>query len=251
MGAIIVVDVHAHFFSLQKQLKKSLEFDWPVIFSSHGEKEISALQNYSTPHVFRSVGIHPQDPNPYLVDIVENAVKSGKFCAIGEIGLDQFLPFKESFCKQKEIFYTQLELASYYQLPVILHIRKSMSDIFSSLYFLKKCPAVIFHSYAGSLTEAQSLLKSINAYFSFGTPILWGAKQANLCIEQLPLERLFLETDAPWQSLRNQDFTPLSMIHTLYEYCAKKRGVCIENIQEILYHNFQEILSTHKTITRL
>lgn len=237
------VDVHAHFFSLKEQDTQAFsDVNWPVILSSHGLKEMQAVADFNQPNIYRSAGIHPQDPNPHILKDLEIQLSSGKFCAVGEIGLDLFPDYAPHFDLQKELFIRQLEIAHEYSLPVILHVRRAMDQIFPLKIHLKKLPAVIFHSYAGGLNEAYSLLKlGINAYFSFGTPVLWGAKQANLCIRELPLERIFLETDAPWQPVNSEEYTALVKIKTVYEYVAAAGNIEMTDLQNTIFSTFQEI----------
>ncbi len=237
------VDVHAHFFSLKEHDAQAFSHvNWPVILSSHGAKEMQAVADFNRPYIYRSAGIHPQDPNPHILEDLEVQLSGGKFCAVGEIGLDLFSDYAPHFDMQKELFIQQLEMAHRYSLPVILHMRRAMDRIFLLKMYLKKLPAVIFHSYAGGLNEAYSLLKAgVNAYFSFGTPVLWGAKQAKLCIKELPLERIFLETDAPWQPVRGEQYTALSKIKTVYEYVAATRNMEMTAVQNTIFSTFQEI----------
>ncbi len=237
------VDIHAHFFSLKEHDDQAFsEVNWPLILSSHGKKEMQAVADFHLPHIYRSAGIHPQDPDPNILEDLDKMLLSGKFCALGEIGFDLFPNYAPYFVKQKNIFVRQIEMAYQYSLPVILHVRRAMDQIFLLKKYLKKLPAVIFHSYAGGLNEAKSLLKAgINAYFSFGTPILWGAKQANLCIKELSLERIFLETDAPWQPVRGEQYTALEKIKTLYAYVAESRNMPLADVQNTIFSTFTEI----------
>lgn len=237
------VDIHAHFFSLTHYDKNQLkECAWPVILSSHGIEEMQALADFSAPWLWRSAGIHPQDARIDLLPALASQLTLRNFCAVGEIGFDLCPEYVHTLEDQKTIFLAQLELAQQYDLPVILHVRRAMPYIFQYKHFLKKIRAVIFHSYAGSYIEANSLLKTgINAYFSFGTPVLWGAKQANLCLKNLPLERIFLETDAPWQPVRGEVYTALNKIKTVYAYAAQARNIEIETLQSKIFSSFDKI----------
>jgi TatD DNase family protein len=83
-----------------------------------------------------------------------------------------------------------------------------MDRVFFHARALKKLPSVVFHSYSGTLREGQSLLKrGIEAYFSFGAPIVLNHKTAMEACARLPPERLLLETDAPYQPLRGRVFS--------------------------------------------
>lgn len=237
------VDIHAHFFSLKQ--RDSHAFDqcsWPVVLSSHGKQEMQALTEFSAPWLWRSAGIHPQDPQLHLLETLHQYLSSNHFSSVGEIGFDLFPNYAQTLPVQNDLFICQINLAIQYHLPIILHVRRAMERIFLHKRLLKRVPVVIFHSYPGSYTEAISILKSgINAYFSFGTPVLWGAKQANICLKQLPVERIFLETDAPWQPVRTEDYTSLFKIQDLYTYTAAVRGININYLAEQIFSQFHQI----------
>ena len=203
--------------------------------------------------ICHSFGVHPQNPDKNILydletllkydktsenitskydtseikydNAIENMTKYDKVFAIGECGFDLFTDeYKSSFVEQKEIWNTQLELAIKYDKPIIVHCRKGMCHIFESIEKLKKITSVIFHSFPGSVTEANSLRKKgVNAFFSFGKPILNGNKNAMDCVKNLPLEWLLLETDSPYQTLKDEDFTSPSDILKVYAQFVKLR----------------------------
>jgi TatD DNase family protein len=84
---------------------------------------------------------------------------------------------------------------------------------------------VIFHSYSGTYREAGDLLKrKVNAYFSFGTAIALNHKKAMEAAALLPSERLLTETDAPYQPLREKDFSSWKDIHIVIQAMADLRN---------------------------
>ena len=179
---------------------------------------------------------------------IENMTKYDKVFAIGECGFDLFTDeYKSSFVEQKEIWNTQLELAIKYDKPIIVHCRKGMCHIFESIEKLKKITSVIFHSFPGSVTEANSLRKKgVNAFFSFGKPILNGNKNAMDCVKNLPLEWLLLETDSPYQTLKGEVFTSPTDILKVYEQVFNLRKENSEIIASKIYENFHKSIITNK-----
>ena len=115
-----------------------------------------------------------------MISLLESLCLSKKIIAIGECGFDFFTPdYKASAREQEIVFNEELSLAKKYNLPLVLHLRKSIEKIFTYSKELKKLPAVVFHSFPGTLREAQSLKNhGVNAYFSFGKPLLNGKKSA-------------------------------------------------------------------------
>ena len=172
-------------------------------------------------------------------------IKYDKISAIGECGFDLFTPkFKSTLDKQKEVWNYQLELAIKYDKPIIVHCRKGMCHIFESVEKLKKIKAVIFHSFSGSMVEAQSILKKgINGFFSFGKPILNGNKNAIQCVKSLPLENILLETDSPYQTLKGEEVTNPSDILKVYKEVFNLRQEEPEVIVSQVFHSFDTIFN--------
>ena len=103
------------------------------------------------------------------------------------------------------------------QLPIVVHCRKANEKLFEYKKQLKKVPAVLFHSFMGTPIEAKSLIKNdINCFFSFGKQIFNNNKKVIQCVKELPIENLLLETDAPYQFLKNETQTFRNEIINVY-----------------------------------
>jgi len=240
------VDAHLHLSQIdENSLKYILENDISVIGSCHTISEVEfALdlkkkKSAESGTIYISAGVHPFDLDEKKLEMVEKLAENGTVDAIGEIGLDKFSEKeKESFEKQREFFEKQLEIAADKKLPVILHIRKAMNELFEYEELLKKVPAVIFHSYSGSLNEAQHILKiGINAYFSFGTTLVNGHKKAIEVVKERPLKNLLTETDAPYQPFKGRDMTTAQDIEEILRKVAEIKGISEEEVEIALYNN--------------
>jgi TatD DNase family protein len=141
--------------------------------------------------------------------LLEKFAKEGRLAAVGETGFDLYnAAFRETEKIQDDFFAVHLETALRHDLPLVLHIRRAMHKVFACTQNLKKCKAVIFHSWSGTAGEGESLLKKgVNAFFSFGTTILLNHREAMRCCATFPLTRLLTETDAPYQPLRGKYFS--------------------------------------------
>jgi len=159
-----------------------------------------------------SFGIHPQAPVEKDLKTLEKLISENRIAAVGEIGLDRFSEeFASTFTLQKKLFVIQLEIAKKADLPVILHVRKAIQEIFEQIQTLKGLKKVVFHSYSGTAEEAESILNhGVNAYFSFGNALLNGHKKAIETVRILPEERILTETDAPYQPKKGDSFSKLS-----------------------------------------
>lgn len=178
--------------------------------------------------LFRAFGIHPQiaDKNVQF-DFLENLCQLKQICAIGECGFDFFTSeLLENAAAQETAWNTQLDLAQNYGLPLIIHCRKANQKLFEYSDRLKKLPAVLLHSFMGSPVEAKSLLnRGINGFFSFGKQLMNNNKKAIACFNELPLENLLCETDAPFQTLKGENHTFVSDIKKVYNaaYSLRKK----------------------------
>lgn len=148
---------------------------------------------------YAAVGIHPQDADRFDEDTLpalREMLRHEKAVAIGEIGLDykyENAPRE----KQKEVFRTLLSFAREVDYPVCIHDRDAHGDVFD---ILRGEPGVrgVLHSYSGSAEMARQLLKR-GWYISFSGTVTF--KNANSILEAariVPLERLLIETDAPY-----------------------------------------------------
>ena len=161
---------------------------------------------HSIPGAAYALGIHPlyvpqssQDDLVYLEQQIKVALSDPRFVAIGEIGLDFFVPeLKTAECvKQQEFFYqAQLNLARRYGLPVLLHVRRSQDRL---LKYLRAGSQVggIAHAFNGSEQQARQFMNQGFALGFGGTVTFERSLQIRRLAQSLPLDALVLETDAP------------------------------------------------------
>ncbi|RDH89338.1 MAG: DNAase [endosymbiont of Seepiophila jonesi] len=150
--------------------------------------------------LYPAYGLHPmffEDHRPQDIERLVSWIEREQPVAVGECGLDFFIedPQPEA---QQALLEAQLELAQRYRLPVIIHARRSVDQVFNSL---KQFPGLkgVVHSFSGSEQQARRLI-DLGFLLSFGGPITYErAKRLRSLIQSLPLESLMLETDAPDQ----------------------------------------------------
>jgi TatD DNase family protein len=119
-----------------------------------------------------------------------------QLCAVGEFGLDYYLQHLDRE-RQQALFEAQLQLAVDFELPALLHVRRSHAPIIAALkkYRLKR--AGIIHAFAGSREEAQEYLK-LGFKLGLGGAATWPqALRLRKVVAQLPLDGVVLETDSP------------------------------------------------------
>ena len=154
--------------------------------------------------VFFAVGSHPYDADAYDEKVMKEYISHPKCIAVGECGLDYFrLPDDENEKLelkrvQKEVFISQIEFAKKVKKPLIVHIRDASND---SLEILKKYNAKevggVLHCYNAS--EHLLPLSEHGFYFGIGGVLTFkNAKKLVEVLPKIPLEKLLIETDAPY-----------------------------------------------------
>ena len=167
------------------------------------------LQDWeNVPQSYLAPGLHPfyieQHQQSHLQRL-EQVLKQHDCVAVGEIGLDTFLKQHkrpDAFAKQQHYFNAQLELATHYQKPVLLHIRKAHAEALAILKAQKFKLGGIAHAFSGGVEEAKALVKlgfKIGVTGQITNP---NAKKLHQVVQAIGAERLVIETDCP-------DMTPL------------------------------------------
>lgn len=148
--------------------------------------------------LYPAIGLHPvfiDEHQQQDLDELEKLLQSCPVIAVGEIGLDFFLKHLDKD-KQQQYFIAQLQLAKKYRLPVILHVRKAHDDV---LKYLKASgvKAGIVHAFNGSLQQAKQYIE-LGFKLGFGGTLTYkNASKIHKLAQELPLESIVLETDAP------------------------------------------------------
>ncbi len=153
-------------------------------------------------NIYFAVGVHPYDIDKFDVSFLEKFIKHPKCVAVGECGLDYYRLPKERHEKeleikrQKEVFIEQIELANRYNKPLIVHVREASLDSLNILKEYSRCGGVLhcFNANQGLLE-----LKDYGFYYGIGGVLTFkNAKKLVEVLPKIPLERIVLETDAPY-----------------------------------------------------
>jgi TatD DNase family protein len=189
----------------------------------HGSNTIRLRTKTPVPDPYSPVS--PRSLFNNNIALLEELARQGRLAAVGETGFDLYnSSYRETEAIQDELFAIHLEIALRYGLPLVLHIRRAMHKVFGATAKLKKCQAVVFHSWPGTVGEGQALLRrGINAFFSFGTTIMLKHREAMRCCSSFPAERLLLETDAPFQPLKSRPYSSWSDLPLILASAAALR----------------------------
>ena len=185
------------------------------------------------PFVYASVGVHPHDAKEMddsSISELRGLLRAPKALAVGEIGLDYHYTLSEVEI-QKQRFREQLELARETRLPVIVHEREAFADVMEILSDFTDLRGV-FHCFSGD-KEAAGHVLDMGWMLSFtGVLTFKKAFDSRAAAAYVPLERLMLETDAPYLSpepVRGKRNDSKNLIYTA-QRLADERGISVEEL---------------------
>ncbi len=196
-------------------------------------------------NVYGMLGVHPTEVKDWtddLADKIREYSKNPKIVAIGEIGLDYY--WDKSFNDlQKEIFIKQIKLANELNLPISIHDREAHKDTFDILKEHNKNSKIVMHCFSGSVEFANECIKE-GMYIALGGVVTFknAVKMKEVAIN-IPLDRLLLETDAPYLTpvpFRGKENQPA---YTKYvaEEIAKLRNITVDEINKATTQNTFEV----------
>lgn len=199
--------------------------------------------------LYSALGLHPiniaQHEDEHLGEL-ESWLKSPdrKRVAIGEIGLDLYMQDPQ-FDKQTRLLDAQLKLAKQYDLPVILHSRRTHDQLALHLrrHDLPRCGVV--HGFAGSQQQAERFIQLGYAIGVGGTITYERASKTRNTLANLPLASLLLETDAPDMPLHGFQGQPNrpERARNVFDVLCQLRSESPEAIADALWHNAQRLFS--------
>ncbi|GKV57822.1 hydrolase TatD [Sporosarcina sp. NCCP-2222] len=204
------------------------------------EKAMELTEAY--PFIYAVVGWHPVDAIDCTeedLQWIESLAKHPKVVGIGEIGLDYHWD-KSPRDVQQELFRKQIHLAKKVELPIIIHNREATADV---VQILKEEGARevggIMHCFSGSVETARECI-DMNFMISLGGPVTFkNAKTPKQVAEEIPLEHLLIETDAPYlaphpnRGKRNEP----AYVTLVAEEIARLKDMPVEEVAEATTRN--------------
>lgn len=209
---MILTDTHTHLYVEQfdqdrdAMISRALQADVsrffvPAIDSSYTQAMHQLKANHPE-HVFLMMGLHPthvKDNYRKELEHVKNQLEQHDFVAVGEIGIDLY--WDQSTLKaQQDAFRVQIQLAKLHNLPVVIHCREAFDEIFDILEDeASEDLCGIFHCFTGNLQQAQQAI-SYNMKLGIGGVVTFKNGKIDQFLNQIPIEHIVLETDAPYLS---------------------------------------------------
>lgn len=196
------------------------------------------------PFCYAAIGFHPTEIFELTEDDYDEVMQFAndeKVVAIGEIGLDYHWikdPIQRDI--QKEYFIRQIEFANHVGLPIVIHNRDSNEDCFNVLKEHRPIYGAVMHCYSGSVEMMRELVKWDNIYISLGGPVTFtNAKTPKAVAEEVPLDRLLIETDSPYltphpyRGMKNEP----KYICLVSEEIARLRDMSKKHLEDVLFKN--------------
>ncbi|MEG2190904.1 MAG: TatD family hydrolase [Bacteroidales bacterium] len=247
------IDTHVHLYdeaynedfdAVLSRIKSSgvIKCVLPGIDSSYFNKQEFCAKKCKG-FAFEAMGLHPTSVDNNWKEELNFALSKlygdKKYVAIGEVGLDGH--WSSEFMKeQMDVFEQQLIAANELNLPVIIHAREATNEIFSVLERVKRLNIRgVFHAFAGSLETFNRIMLYGNFKVGIGGVVTYKNASVVKTLENIKLEDIVLETDAPW--LTPVPFRGKRNESTYIEYIARQvaqiKGVTLEEVASVTTQN--------------
>nr|CAA6829585.1 MAG: Putative deoxyribonuclease YjjV [uncultured Thiotrichaceae bacterium] len=248
-----LIDTHCHFdhpvFDVDRSaLVRSMnakgisDVIFPAVTAASWQRLRDITQ--TSVHFHASYGLHPmfmaehQEKN---IAQLRHWLEHEQPVAVGECGLDFFIENPDK-ARQITLFTQHIRLAREFDLPLIIHARKSLDEVLKQIRRAGSLRGVI-HSFSGSQQQADQLIEQ-GFYLGVGGTVTYDrAQRLHKVIANIPQERILLETDAPdqpdshWRGKRNE---PARLV-VIAETVAKLTDTSTENIANITTANTQRL----------
>ena len=253
----MIIDTHSHVYldvfkeDLAEVVERAKSFEvgkvlLPNIDEASIEPMLELCELY--PDFFHSmIGLHPCDVNDDFEEVLvrmKKLIPLIKPIGISETGID--LHWKQdNLDVQKKSFIEQINWAKEFDLPLIIHARESFKEIFECLDE-HDSPELrgVFHCFTGNENEIKKISSYHNFYFGIGGTSTYKKNQDG-SIQKIPLEKLVVETDAPFLSPvphRGKRNEPAFIAHTV-EFIAKSLGMTFDETATLTTENAKRLFS--------
>jgi TatD DNase family protein len=190
--------------------------------------------------VYAAIGHHPNNATGYtgqITDEVRELAQHPKCLAIGETGLDDYRDYAPR-ADQETAFQAHIEIARELHKPLVIHTRAAEDDTIDTLANEAEGLEVILHCF--SMPDRLDECLDHGWWISFAGNVTYPkARELAFAAEQAPLDRLLVETDAPYltpQAVRKERNQPAYVVHTA-RFVAERRGIAYEELEAAVHAN--------------
>lgn len=209
----MIFDTHTHIYEdqfandYQEVIKRAVDNNVQLIMLpsdsiSEAKKALALANQY--PFIYCAIGIHPSeteglDLEATLLEEEKLLLSSPKVKALGEIGLDYHFENSEEVKNRQKIFFIkQIELANKLHFPIIIHSRDAAADTLAIIKEHKPLYGFVFHCFSYSYEVMKEVI-ALGGYIGLDGPVTYkNAVTPKKVATNVPLNRLLLETDAPY-----------------------------------------------------
>jgi TatD DNase family protein len=259
-----LIDTHAHLYAeefdedrmemLQRAKNAGVQ---AMLLPNIDSSSIGPMEKLAAldPSCIQMMGLHPtyvKENWREELKIIEDKLFAdpSQYCAVGEIGMDLYWD-KTFIEEQKEVFRTQIRWAKELNLPIAIHVRKAFDELFE-IMDQEWTPELkgVFHCYTGSIEQVKKVLKYEQFYFGIGGVLTYKNAGLQEVLPHIPLNRLVLETDAPYLSpvpyrgKRNESGYVAEVAGKMVDVL----GISMDEVKEITSQNAIELFQLHKFI---
>ena len=207
------------------------------------DKILELTERY--PFIYGAIGIHPDEAGTLDeagMERMAELLDRDKIVAVGEIGLDYYWD-KENHDVQKHWFIRQLDMAREKQMPVIIHSREAAADTMDIMKQHASGMKAVIHCYSYSAEMAKEYVK-MGDYIGVGGVVTFkNAKKLKQVVQEIPLERILLETDCPYLApvpFRGKRNSSLNLPYVA-EAIAELKGTTAEEVIQQTEKNAREL----------
>ena len=252
-----LIDAHCHltyepFADIDAVIRRSIDagvMGWITIGTdlADSKKAVELADRFE--NMFAAVAIHPHNAksaDPPTIAQIKGLAQNKKVVAIGETGLDLHYDFSTPQ-QQQDSFLRHLEIAKELNLPVVIHSREAFDKTIEILEAHESgLKGLVFHCYSGDVRQAKIVLDK-GWYISLtGVVTFKNAETTREVAKYVPLDRLMIETDAPYLSpepMRKQKVNePALLIHTA-RFIAGLRGMELAKFAEAITNTTKQFFA--------
>lgn len=208
-------------------------------------ERLSSLHSQYPSNSFVAMGLHPTSVGPTWKEelaFVEKQLSQNKYIAVGEVGIDAYWS-REYLKEQIEVFSAQIDLALKYDLPLIIHQRNALPEMWDLLNSKPHTLKGVFHAFGGSYQTYKIIKKYGDFKLGIGGVVTFKNAAVAQSIENIPLSDILLETDAPWltPSPYRGERNEISYIPIIAAKIAQIKNIDIEEVAQITTHSAEAL----------
>jgi len=250
------IDTHTHLFVdafdddidlvMQKAIAAGVEYFLLPNIDVDSIDRMHRLEEKYPNNCKSMMGLHPGSVGANWerdLETIRENLFSRSYCAVGEIGMDLY--WDKTFIEaQKKVFRMQVEWAKELKLPVVIHAREAVDEIFAILDEVNDASLFgVFHCFTGTIEQANHIMEYGNFKMGIGGVLTYKNAKLDEVVRKIPLEYLVLETDSPYLSpvpYRGKRNESAYVLH-IAEKLADAQGISLKEVEEITTLNAKHL----------